>query len=108
MSLSYAGSSPAEIIALELSLGARGRATTITPSEVESEHIAALLRRGATSGIGLVMWEIRHPVGTKLDRKALETIATEISEAMSSGIVEMVEADGRTGPEVPWRLAIRR
>jgi hypothetical protein len=92
----------------ELRLGKRGVEQKTTPDADECEHIAALLRRGATHGLGFVMWDLRTAPGVKLDQAAKDHVADCIVEAGFSGVVETVDEDGRPGMEAQWRLSVRR
>lgn len=92
----------------ELRLGKRGVEQKIVPDADECDHIAALLRKGVSHGLGFVMWDLRTAPGVKLNQSAMDEIADCVMEAGFSGVVETDDEDGRPGMEAQWRLSVRR
>ncbi|RYY10550.1 MAG: hypothetical protein EON55_16115 [Alphaproteobacteria bacterium] len=95
MSLSqYAN--PFKGIMVELELGQRGKVQTTVPDGDECDHIALLLRRGVTNGIGLLQWELRTAPGVRFPQEQLDEIAATVEEGCL------------TGTDPCWRIIVRR
>ena len=86
---------PLEAFIAEHTLGRRGIVTTVVPDAPDCEHVAALLRRGCTSGIGQVVWELRTAPGVRFPQDRLDAVADSVEEGRFHG----------TDP--CWRIEVR-
>jgi len=79
----------------ESELGKRGQILRKVPSGDQCDHIAALLRRGLTRGVGVVQWELRTSPGVKFPQDLLDLVAASVEEACLNGT------------EPCWRVEVR-
>jgi hypothetical protein len=87
---------PLDGMMVELSLGRRGSIDVIVPDGDECDHIASLLRKGCTMGIGILQWDLRTAPGVRFPQDRLDAIAGEVEEGIMRG----------TDP--CWRVDVRR
>lgn len=87
---------PLDGMMVELSLGRRGCVDKVVPNGDECDHIASLLRKGVTVGIGILQWDLRTAPGVRFPQDRLDAIAAEVEEGAMHGI------------DPCWRVEVRR
>ena len=81
---------------IDLELGQRGKVQTTVPDGDECDHVARLLRKGVTHGIGILQWDLRTGPGVRFPQDRLDEIAACVEEGCLSGI------------DPCWRIVVRR
>lgn len=59
-------------------LGRRAPIMTTVPDGDACDHIASMLRRGATYGVCVTQWRLRMPIGANYGQDILDEIATRV------------------------------
>lgn len=77
---------PLQAYIIEQDLGRRKPVSMLQPDVPCCEHIAALLRKGVTSGRGLIEWELRTPPGVRFPPETLQKVAERIEDGRFFGI----------------------